>query len=197
MNEMLTINEYQVHSVYRAADKTLNINNITNYALGLVGEFGEVADIIKKIVGQGHSLDASLIKLENEIGDVIWYIACFAHINGSFMSEVVGGQRFEYFKQDHSLGEKNIYRMAQVIFRVSKHITAIHEHVDNLIETQNLVDYDKAFVNSHLSDLFAAVVALAHLLELNLETIARKNVDKLAARFPNGYEAQRSINRAE
>lgn len=45
---------------------------LMNGALGLAGESGEVADIVKKWKFQGHDLD--LDKVEEELGDVLWYI---------------------------------------------------------------------------------------------------------------------------
>jgi len=42
-------------------------------ALGLAGEVGEVVDYIKKGLLHQHGLDKG--KLEEEIGDVLWYIA--------------------------------------------------------------------------------------------------------------------------
>ncbi len=45
-------------------------------ALGLAGESGEVADIIKKAVFHRHGLDESTVqKLIKELGDVLWYVA--------------------------------------------------------------------------------------------------------------------------
>lgn len=40
--------------------------------MGLTGEAGEVADIVKKYLYQGHNLDKEHIK--EEVGDVMWYI---------------------------------------------------------------------------------------------------------------------------
>lgn len=50
---------------------------ISVLALGLTGEAGEVADLIKKKVGHGHQIDTD--ELEKELGDVLWYIAALAH----------------------------------------------------------------------------------------------------------------------
>lgn len=48
--------------------------------LGLAGEAGEAADIIKKVVGHKHPLDeATSLKLLAELGDVMWYVAAIAH----------------------------------------------------------------------------------------------------------------------
>jgi len=48
----------------------------TNTALGLTGESGEYADLIKKVRFHGHEYDeATQIKLAKELGDVLWYVA--------------------------------------------------------------------------------------------------------------------------
>jgi NTP pyrophosphatase (non-canonical NTP hydrolase) len=45
---------------------------LANAAIGLAGEAGEVADVLKKHLFQGHTLDRE--KLKKEIGDVLWYL---------------------------------------------------------------------------------------------------------------------------
>lgn len=58
-----------------------------NGALGLTGEAGEVADMIKKHIFHGHDLDRdALIK---ELGDVCWYIALLCTAINVDMSEVM------------------------------------------------------------------------------------------------------------
>jgi len=51
---------------------------LINSVMGLCGESGEVIDIVKKHLSQGHELDVS--KIKEELGDVCWYIAeaCYA-----------------------------------------------------------------------------------------------------------------------
>ena len=69
----MTINEYQ-----KLAMTTLNPDLdkkdvLINGVMGLCGESGEVIDIVKKHLAQGHELDReALIK---ELGDVAWYLA--------------------------------------------------------------------------------------------------------------------------
>lgn len=47
-----------------------------NAALGLCGEAGEFADIVKKITFQGHPYDLdACAKLYKELGDILWYVA--------------------------------------------------------------------------------------------------------------------------
>lgn len=49
------------------------IGELLNGALGLTGEAGEVADMIKKHIFHGHDLTAE--ELVKELGDVCWYLA--------------------------------------------------------------------------------------------------------------------------
>ena len=55
-------------------------------ALGLSGEVGEVVDILKKSIFQGHPLDVRKVALE--LGDVMWYLALLAHSIGYNLDEV-------------------------------------------------------------------------------------------------------------
>ena len=49
---------------------------VVRNALGLAGEAGEFADLIKKMVFHGHHVPRE--KLISELGDVLWYIAASA-----------------------------------------------------------------------------------------------------------------------
>lgn len=66
-------NKYQ-----ELAMKTLNPNLnkkevLINSVMGLCGESGEVIDLVKKHLAQGHPLDVN--KMIEELGDVAWYLA--------------------------------------------------------------------------------------------------------------------------
>lgn len=49
-------------------------------SLGIAGEAGEVVEIVKKHLFHSKPLD--LVKLEKELGDVMWYIAAMCHVTG-------------------------------------------------------------------------------------------------------------------
>lgn len=68
----MTFNEYQELAM-RTNNKKDLLTELTTAALGICGEGGEVADLIKKHIEQGHQLDRE--KLLLEISDVMWYIA--------------------------------------------------------------------------------------------------------------------------
>lgn len=83
----MEINEYQ-----KLAMRTLNpeIDKkelILNASMGLCGESGEVIDLVKKHLFQGHDLnDEKLIK---ELGDVAWYLAEAATALNVDLSEIL------------------------------------------------------------------------------------------------------------
>lgn len=56
-------------------------------ALGLCGEAGEVADILKKGVYHQHGLDIAAIK--KELGDVLWYVSALCTTLNIQLSEVM------------------------------------------------------------------------------------------------------------
>lgn len=77
----MTINEYQKEAMRTASGINYENNGmLINAALGLCGESGEVADMVKKATFQGHELDKE--HLAKELGDVAWYIAVGAQAIG-------------------------------------------------------------------------------------------------------------------
>ena len=66
---IMTINEYQYAALRTAQTDKLSAGDLLlNSALGLCGESGEVADLVKKHLFQGHDLDLSHVA--KELGDI-------------------------------------------------------------------------------------------------------------------------------
>lgn len=82
-----SLDDYQAAaaSTASALDK-YDRDSITTMALGLTGEAGEAAEIVKKWFAHGHDLD--IVALKKELGDILWYIAGMATVNGWTLSEV-------------------------------------------------------------------------------------------------------------
>lgn len=69
----MTINEYQ-KLAQRTSNKALSKGeHLLNGAMGLCGESGEVADLVKKAYFQGHLIDRA--RIAEELGDCAWYLA--------------------------------------------------------------------------------------------------------------------------
>jgi NTP pyrophosphatase (non-canonical NTP hydrolase) len=59
-----------------------------HFALGLAGEAGDVANLIKKAEFHGHGLDRPA--LVEELGDVLWYLAMLAEEHAISFDELAG-----------------------------------------------------------------------------------------------------------
>lgn len=82
----MTVNEY--HGAAMRTAPNLDIDSmLIDAALGLTGEAGEVADIVKKSYYQGHELNFDAIV--EELGDVAWYIALACQALGIGMETVL------------------------------------------------------------------------------------------------------------
>jgi NTP pyrophosphatase (non-canonical NTP hydrolase) len=83
----MTLNTYRKAAVRTASSMSDALSvRLLNGALGLTGESGEVADIIKKWYFHNHDLDKQ--HLVEELGDVMWYIASMADALGVTLDEV-------------------------------------------------------------------------------------------------------------
>ena len=58
-------------------------------------------------------------------------------------------------------------------------------------------DLDKEKLLNELGDVCWYIAVLAKALETDLETVMNLNIKKLKNRYPNGFEAERSINRED
>ena len=84
----MTLNEYQREAMRTASGlcAKCNDNLLLNGAMGLNGEAGEVIDLLKKYIFQGHDLDKEHIA--KELGDCLWYIAIAAKGAGYTLDEI-------------------------------------------------------------------------------------------------------------
>ncbi|WGF40274.1 MULTISPECIES: nucleoside triphosphate pyrophosphohydrolase family protein [Lysinibacillus] len=79
----MNLNEYQLLATRTAAKHD---NELVNYGLGIAGEAGEVADLIKKAMFHGHVIDH--VEVKKELGDVMWYLANIARLAGLSLDEI-------------------------------------------------------------------------------------------------------------
>lgn len=106
----MTINEYQklaMTTLNPALDKK---DVLINGVMGLCGESGEVIDIVKKHLAQGHELDKE--KIIKELGDVAWYMAEIATVLDVELEDVLA-QNIEKLKKRYPEGfstEKSLNR---------------------------------------------------------------------------------------
>lgn len=80
------MDEYQQLAARTLGRDRTHEQQLSNAALGLTGEAGEVAELIKKHLFHATPLDQeALIK---ELGDCLWYVAAFATVLDLSLSDI-------------------------------------------------------------------------------------------------------------
>lgn len=82
----MTGTEYQQKAMRTASEKS-KMDLLENGVMGLCGEAGECIDVVKKYLYQGHKLDK--LKLKDELGDVLWYVAITCQALGITLDDVM------------------------------------------------------------------------------------------------------------
>jgi NTP pyrophosphatase (non-canonical NTP hydrolase) len=97
----MTINEYQKLAMTTLNPELDKKDVLINGVMGLCGESGEVIDIVKKHLAQGHELDKE--KIIKELGDVAWYMAEIATVLDVELEDVLV-QNIEKLKKRYPEG---------------------------------------------------------------------------------------------
>jgi NTP pyrophosphatase (non-canonical NTP hydrolase) len=82
----MTLDEYQELAARTLGRDRTHEQQLANAALGLTGESGEVADIIKKHLFHATPLDQEA--LVKELGDCLWYLGAFATVLGLSLDDI-------------------------------------------------------------------------------------------------------------
>lgn len=78
--DLLTLKTYQKLAQRSAGAGGDGERRLMVAALGLAGEAGEFANLVKKMTAHGHDFDPDALK--DELGDVLWYLAEAATASG-------------------------------------------------------------------------------------------------------------------
>ncbi|HSX45529.1 MAG TPA: nucleoside triphosphate pyrophosphohydrolase family protein [Candidatus Saccharimonadia bacterium] len=86
----MTFDEYQKRALTTVISSDDTFKDTLHWVLGINGEAGEVAEKVKKIIRDkgGKLSDADRQELAKELGDVLWYLAVFAHDLGFKFDDV-------------------------------------------------------------------------------------------------------------
>lgn len=116
----MTINEYQQLAMRTLNPQLSKKDVLINGVMGLCGEAGEVIDIVKKHLAQGHALDREA--LVKELGDVAWYLAETAYALDVTLEDVLQGN-INKLKTRYPKGfepKKSLHRMDDMCIERAK-----------------------------------------------------------------------------
>lgn len=173
---------------------------IVHAAVGMNGEAGEVIDVIKKHVFHGHILDEK--ELMKELGDVCWYLMLASIESGSNLKLI--------FESDHKyIIGYNPYRKNKCMDNIQGRLImlATKLNMDCAETAKCIMDYcDKQSylprtIFENLRKIKHDIDDICNILSRNeditIETIFDINSEKLAKRYPNGFNTKDSIERGD
>lgn len=173
----MDLNEYQKLAMRTSPD---GHDRIKNGCLGLIGESGEIADVIKKWMFQSiEGTPLPVDKLIDEMGDVLWYCA-----------EMATGAKLKLQNVANFPSCQDLYSyetLDEVAIRLSFSATQCGFCA---IERRGSNEF-------HLNSVYKKLVHLCRLLGTTIEHVAEANIEKLKKRYPDGFDPERSMNRLE
>ena len=96
-DEKLSLDRYQKLAERSAGAGGDGERRLMVAALGLAGEAGEFANLVKKMTAHGHPFDPDSLK--DELGDVLWYLAEAATASGLNLEQIAQDNVDKLFKR--------------------------------------------------------------------------------------------------
>lgn len=167
-------------------------NKMSNALLGMVGELGEAlekAQLRRNLLDDTSNEDVDFIRrisaLDNEIsyeiGDICWYVAeAAAYLDVSLEESMPNRKKIA----DKVLLARLIIAIARLSDAWKKHLFQGHE-------------FDRNEAAEILHEIFEGLQDFAYRFGrlFDFSDYLELNIEKLRKRYPDGFEAERSINR--
>lgn len=190
----MNLREYQELAMRTSTD---NHDRVLNGCLGLIGEAGEIVDVIKKWMFQsGENPPFPKNELIKECGDVLWYCAETARGMGIDLHCAYGHLRDSYvFVMGKKYASSSVDKIASGLSFIAIRIYRIV--YDGLFEASDSEIMEDLVVNELVSMIFAVEEFLKIHCDCTLETAMERNIEKLKLRYPYGFDPERSMHRPE
>jgi len=178
------------------------IIRIETCSLGLIGETGELADHIKKVIGHGHKLDPAVCV--KELGDVMWYIAEAYSMFGleipdadlELILERLGSAIKEQDGGDQLLKRRPLQPVCALIRKASIVASDVNEFIALVLNGEK-TDEPWSGYQLALDELLNIVLTVTIRLGFSVREVLEANIEKLKKRYPDGFKSEASINRKE
>ena len=174
-------------------------DRILNGCMGLIGETGEIVDIVKKWKFQsGDNAELPKDKLVDECGDVLWYCAELATGMNDFMAALFQEKNF-FFDDMREINEETpleitVTRLATMATRPAMYL------FDGIPAEER--EIGRHFLEaSAKAEIVGIMSTIRDILEIycgiTLEDAMERNIEKLRRRYPDGFDPERSLHRNE
>lgn len=163
--------------------------------MGIVGEVGELADCLKKVIHHRHPLD--LDKVGKEIGDVLYYVAEGCNAHDAKLAEVMGREFEQMERHYEEMAFVGLDKNKELLERCLRLGSLSGDYADYVHDRLVLGQPPMPAGPEILGEILDGLVRLCFILGLHITDVAIHNAEKLRLRYPNGFESNRSINRTE
>ena len=177
----MNLTEYQ-----KAARRTIN-PSLTHSEqtmagiLGMIGEAGELTDMVKKHLFQGHALDNH--KIINEVGDCCWYLANILTELDIDMSTVP----FSTLPSSPSY--------PALLIEIHGNITQVAQQITST--RTELKPYMRPRIQVLAGHILTGLTEILRLVGTQLHDCLNQNITKLKIRYENGFSTEASVERRD
>lgn len=163
-------------------------DKIDNGTLGLIGETGELVDVLKKYKYQsGANPEFPARKIADELGDVLWYLVELA--------DGMGMRLYDVCDADFAKLDRTRIKYATRRATPEGSIIALHSRAMELYRAAHLKAWQS--VRKKMQQMLFCAAHIARMSGYTLEEVAVINIRKLQDRYPDGFDARRSMERTK
>ncbi len=177
----MNLTEYQAKARATAIYLTVENSKIIYPALGLIGECGEVAEKVKKLIRDNNNImtDKRATAILKELGDCCWYLAnicCDTKLDLGMIYDMRGASTQQRVRQ---------FDYYQLVLYMNRYATGIATTLERLYydakgDLASMSDYTEA--PQHMSHVLACIAEFARRLDKTLEDVYTANIENLAGR---------------
>ena len=164
-------------------------NDIKLFLLGLFGEAGSVLSVLKKRVRDPVDDDEYQAAIVEELGDCLWYLSNICtrldiqldDLSNNILKRIAG----KSIKSPNFTQIQSVVVTSNLIKEGSLNdgLFVLGSHAGKLLE----LDHQDAGIEDFtigLEEILASIFSVAYFAELNMEVVAKKNLDKIFSRWP-------------
>lgn len=188
----MKLEEYQSLAMRTSPD---GHDRILNGCMGLIGETGEIVDVVKKWIFQsGGLVEFPKEKLIEECGDVLWYCAELATGLGEDLAGIYEKAQHEFDDMRSLNEESSIECFAGRIAVSAGRPFMTQDRPSTNDETWKTVRRAQL-----KADVVGVMAMIRDFLEIQCSSsligAMERNIGKLRKRYPDGFDPERSIHR--
>jgi NTP pyrophosphatase (non-canonical NTP hydrolase) len=191
----LTLDQYQLRSARTDKSESRATSGLNFLMLGLFGEVGSLLSELKKKQRDKSAYFAYELTSIEELGDVLWYLASVSRKLGFPLSAVAAGvPETAAGGQYQSDSPVRTFRELQPQYRlfggpvaglkVEKQLLQLGAKIGTLLTLVDSEAMDQAAIQTAITSVFTTLVNAADDAEINLESAALRNLEKIEGKWP-------------